>query len=212
MNAEKKESCSENLVPRKRILIVDDEPTIRLVLMKRIRSMRPEYDVDSAASAEQALEMLSKKAYEVMVTDLKLPKADGISLAEEVHMLYPDTWSILMTGYGADEVHKNAYHCGCIAYVEKPIDTERLIRWIDHAVYRPVKGRKRDSMSGPVKLTSSKDILSRLVEISGTNEKPWYTPYTSRSGESENRAVEAFEQKSKKGEGRESNGSNEEES
>ena len=185
MNAKSSTVCSRPQRLRKSVLIVDDEAAIRMVLMKRIRVIRPLYEVDTASSAEESLEMLERRAFEVMVTDLKLPDADGIALADIVHKIYPWTWSILMTGYGAEQVHKAAYKTGCVAYVEKPLDINNLMEWIDHAMGCSSEQTERGQLDGQQSASCSHEQISidRLVRLGEVNEKPWFTPLLRRDEE-----------------------------
>jgi len=176
MNHKLSTSRYENLRQRDAVLIVDDEAAIRLVLTKRIQAMRPQYDVYSAESAEKAVEMLEQRTFNVMVTDLKLPHKDGLALADYVHQEFPRTWSILMTGYGTDAVHKNAYKTGCVAYIEKPLDSKLLLRWIDNAMERNGNGKRREPPMGSAKPWDPRAFLRGICQSAEANDKPWYTP------------------------------------
>ncbi|MFO0795801.1 MAG: response regulator, partial [Candidatus Brocadiaceae bacterium] len=73
----------------KRILFVDDEPKVLQELQRMLRSMHHEWDMKFATSGQEALEMLSKSPFDVIVTDMRMPCMDGAQLLREVMKRYP---------------------------------------------------------------------------------------------------------------------------
>ncbi len=113
----------------KRILIVDDEP----IVLESIRDWLKDagYQVATAETGEEALEMIKKQDFGVMVLDIRLPGQTGIEVLRQVKALKPEIKSIIITAYPSDEHQKEAKKLGAIDYLIKPIapdNLERLIR------------------------------------------------------------------------------------
>ena len=105
------------------ILIVDDEPLIRKSLYEILRIEG--YRGQMAETGEAALSILKKEHIDIVVTDLHLPKMNGIQLLEEIKRSSPKTEVILVTGYGTIESAVAAMKKGAFDYITKPInDTE----------------------------------------------------------------------------------------
>jgi len=106
------------------IIVVDDERIIRESLYEILRIEG--YQAHMAASAEEALEMMRDRNFDVVLTDLKLPKMMGIELLQEVKVLSPETEVILITGYGSIESAVEAVKKGAYNYITKPVNDEEI--------------------------------------------------------------------------------------
>jgi len=106
------------------ILVVDDEPLIRQSLYEIFRIEG--YRVQMAASAEAALENLAKDRSDIVVTDFKLPKMNGIELLEAIKRDHAQTEVILITGYGSIETAVQAMKKGAFDYITKPINDNEI--------------------------------------------------------------------------------------
>jgi len=80
-----------------KILVVDDEAEIRDVVKTYIEYGG--FTVHSAVDGVEALLLAEKENYDVLLSDIQMPRMDGLTLAEEIHKIQPDTIVILMTGY-----------------------------------------------------------------------------------------------------------------
>ncbi len=118
-----------------RILIVDDEESILWSLSRTLSHSNDGYLIGTARSAEEALEILKATKVDVLLTDLKLPKMNGLDLTRNVKKVSPNTRAILMTAYGNDVIFKKANEFGCVAYIEKPFAIDRLVEYIDSALH-----------------------------------------------------------------------------
>ncbi len=123
----------------RQILLVDDEPNVLSSLSKVIGDTYGEYVIATATSAEEALRVFDDSTVDLLITDLKLPEMDGLSLAKSTHERFPETRSILMTAFGTNQVHCDAYRYGCVAYLEKPFDIDHLLRSIDETLVPTVE-------------------------------------------------------------------------
>ena len=113
--------------PRKRfrILVVDDELVVRDSLKEWLDEEG--YAVDMAASGKEALEKLTAKPYHLMLTDIKMPEMDGVTLLHKAKELQPDLTVIMMTAYATVETAVEAMKTGALDYVMKPFDTEAVM-------------------------------------------------------------------------------------
>ncbi len=112
-----------------RILVVDDEPSVRH-LIKQVLTQE-QYQVEAVGSALEALEQLQEAPFDLAIVDLLLPGLSGLDLAEAIRMLDPGTPVILMTAYGAPALESVASHPAIRHYLHKPFTLERLLDLID---------------------------------------------------------------------------------
>jgi len=113
----------------KPILIVDDELIVRESIGDWLKDAG--YQVATAASGEEALEMIEKQDFSVMVVDVRLPGKTGIAVLKEVRARWPWIKSIVITAYPSTALADEAMKLGAVDYLIKPIapdDLERLIR------------------------------------------------------------------------------------
>ena len=113
----------------KPVLIVDDEPIVRESIRDWLKDAG--YQVATAESGEEALELIEKQDFSVMIVDVRLPGKTGITVLKEVKALRPEIKSIIITAYPSTELAAEAMKLGAIDYLIKPIapdDLERLIR------------------------------------------------------------------------------------
>ena len=111
------------------VLIVDDEPIVRESLRDWLKDAG--YQVTTAESGEEALELIEKQDFSVMVVDVRLPGKTGIKVLKEIKVLKPQIKSIVITAYPSAELAAEAMKLGAVDYLIKPIapdDLERLIR------------------------------------------------------------------------------------
>ncbi|MCK5581124.1 MAG: sigma-54-dependent Fis family transcriptional regulator [Candidatus Omnitrophica bacterium] len=102
------------------ILIVDDEPLIRESLYEILRIEG--YRAHMAQTAEEALEVVGSQKVDIVLTDLKLPKMNGIELLIRLKQSYPEIEIVLITGYGTVETAVEAMKNGAYDYVVKPVN------------------------------------------------------------------------------------------
>ena len=113
----------------KPVLIVDDEPIVRESIRDWLKDAG--YQVVTAESGEEALELIEKQDFSVMILDVRLPGKTGIKVLKEVKALRPEIKSIIITAYPTPEFAAEAKNLGAIDYLIKPVapdDLERLIR------------------------------------------------------------------------------------
>ena len=115
-----------------RVLIVDDEPSIRHMLKQVFEDEG--YEVQAAGAALEALEKLQDAPVHVAIVDLLLPGVNGLELAEAIRMLDPGTPVILITAYGSSAFEDMASHPAISHYVHKPFHLDRLLQVVGRCV------------------------------------------------------------------------------
>ncbi|MDH4321493.1 MAG: sigma 54-interacting transcriptional regulator, partial [Desulfobulbaceae bacterium] len=117
-----------------RVLIVDDDADMALVL-KRVVERKCSCQVTVANSGDIAWELLERWHPQVVLTDIKMPGLDGLTLLQRTKELDPAIAVILMTGYGTVELAVQALKQGAYDFFEKPFDNEHLV----HAILRSLE-------------------------------------------------------------------------
>ncbi|HON58763.1 MAG TPA: sigma-54 dependent transcriptional regulator [Smithella sp.] len=117
-----------------KILIVDDDPGIRELM--EIMLTQEGYDVTSAGEPLKATEMCRKKAFDLVITDLKMPKINGIEFLKTVKDIHPETIVIVITAFASGETAISAMNEGAYDYVEKGGDWDELKKIIRSALQK----------------------------------------------------------------------------
>ena len=107
-----------------RILIVDDEQSMRELLSIMLR--KEGFDVTAAANGESAIKALQGDIYDLVITDIRMPKIDGIALLRTVKDISPETVVIVITAYATPETAVNAMKLGAYDYITKPFKNEEI--------------------------------------------------------------------------------------
>lgn len=142
-----------------KVLYIDDEPH-NLVSFKA--TFRQRFDVTTAASGHDALELLQQHPFEVIVTDQRMPEMTGVQFLESILDRYPEPIRILLTGYTDMQAVIDAVNKGKIAeYLEKPWDEARLEDVIrkSAALYRA----RRSALEHTEKVETQNDQLEFLL-------------------------------------------------
>ncbi len=111
-----------------RILIVDDEEKIRHILQLMLE--RQGYQTAQAANGEEALQLIKKYNYSLVITDLKMPKMDGMTLLQEIKKIDPDCPVLILTAYGSVETAHKAGLEGALGYITKPFEEKDTINMV----------------------------------------------------------------------------------
>jgi DNA-binding NtrC family response regulator len=119
---------------RKHLLLVEDEKPLREALAERLGEHG--FDVEQAESGERALEQLAEFAFDIVVTDLRLPGLDGTRVLEGALARYPEIVGIMVTGYGTVKDAVEAIKRGATDFVTKPFQFDELLHVINAAFER----------------------------------------------------------------------------
>lgn len=117
---------------RTKIIVVDDEDIVRESLHDWLDGVG--YDVEVAASAEEALEILEKKKINIMLADLVMPGMNGIELMKEAKKLYPTLAAVIITAHATIQTAITAIREGAFDYIEKPFCPEKVELLIEKLV------------------------------------------------------------------------------
>jgi DNA-binding response OmpR family regulator len=113
---------------RRRVLIVEDEPALRL---SYDRAFRPRYDLAFASNGAEAMEQLEQHRPEVAVLDMRLPDTDGIELLRRIRVTHPDLPVIITTAYLSIEPQLKLLDLPHSGYIVKPFRLDELGARID---------------------------------------------------------------------------------
>ncbi|MHB8520017.1 MAG: sigma-54-dependent transcriptional regulator [Limisphaerales bacterium] len=108
------------------ILLVDDEERLRTAAGKVLKGAG--YRVVSAASGEEALDLLNQHAVALVISDLRLPGLDGIALLKQIRELWPAVEVVMITGHGSVEQAVQAMKLGAYDFITKPLDSAALLK------------------------------------------------------------------------------------
>jgi DNA-binding NtrC family response regulator len=108
-----------------KILIVDDEQKLRHIL--QIILEQQGYETSQAENGQTALELIKKYHYSLIITDLKMPIMDGLTLLREVKQIDPDFPVVVLTAYGSIESAVEAMKEGALDYISKPFEEEKIL-------------------------------------------------------------------------------------
>lgn len=108
-----------------KILVVDDDVNVRGVIKTYLELAN--YEVSMATDGEEALEMLDCSTFDAVLTDLKMPGMDGVSLLKAIRELHVDMVGIIVTGFASVESAVDAMKAGAFDYVTKPINMDELL-------------------------------------------------------------------------------------
>jgi CheY-like chemotaxis protein len=130
--------CSRTALRRPKILLVDDDPAVIRALWRVLRRHRPEFELNTAVSAAQALEALSELSYDVVITDLHMPGGSGYAVLETLSQFHPGTGRV---------VHSSQLEPGdCrVAHVvlAKPAGESEILSAVELALQRVAAERQR---------------------------------------------------------------------
>ncbi len=117
---------------RTQILVADDEPNLRRVLAAQLQ--RDGFDVIPVEDGEQAIAALEEHHIDLVITDLRMPKIDGMQVLKHVNATYPHVPVIVITAHGTVDTAVEALKLGAFDYVTKPFDRAELHRAVSKAV------------------------------------------------------------------------------
>jgi two-component system response regulator GlrR len=115
-----------------RILVVDDDPGLLRLLTIRLRSQK--YEVEPAENAAKALAAVARFRPDLVITDLRMPEMDGISLLRELQRRWPGLNIILLTAHGTIPDAVKATQAGAFAFLTKPVEKEQLLEEVQRAL------------------------------------------------------------------------------
>lgn len=119
-----------------KILIIEDEASIRRVLGKILSEENETYQVDEAEDGQIGLEKIKNEDYDLVLCDIKMPKMDGVEVLEAVRKIKPEIPMVMISGHGDLETAINTMRLGAFDYISKPPDLNRLLNTVRNALDR----------------------------------------------------------------------------
>src|SRR5213596_667372 len=152
-------------MPRKTILVVDDEKPQRDILQEILTTAG--YDVTSAASGEAALKFAKERRFDLALTDLKMTGMNGIELLQHLLALDSSIIVILLTAHGSIESAKEALRSGAFDYLEKPYDKKALLETINRALDR-LNAIDTEIISASPEMETVKKMILKVARSNST--------------------------------------------
>ena len=110
-----------------RVLVVDDDEVVRLAYQRSLQAANCNVEIDAAFNGEDALEVLERKRFDVVLLDLRMPGMDGMSVLKSIKRDWPASGVIVITGYPTIESAKEAMRLGASDYLAKPVSPADII-------------------------------------------------------------------------------------
>lgn len=153
-----------------RILIVDDE---KITLKNLEYVLKKEgYEVTATMSGTNALKLLQEQDFDVVLTDLKMEKVDGIEILERCKRLYPDTEVIMITAYATIPSAVETMKKGACDYIAKPFKLEEVKRIVKEALEKVrlkkenrILRKELERYEGKVKIITQDTEMQRLLDV-----------------------------------------------
>lgn len=150
----------EKLVQKYNILIVDDEQIILNIASDVLRGVG--YKVETCLDPHEALDKIGQAKYDFILTDIRMPHMDGMTLAKEAQKIDPDLGVLFMTGYASLDTAKEAIKTGAYDYIMKPFELAELRKAVAKAV---AKKAKIEESSGGQDLKRLSDLMEVLYNV-----------------------------------------------
>ena len=135
-------------MPSGRVLIVDDEEAVRSLLFNFLTQLG--YEVATAADGEEALQKYDRGRFDVVVSDMVMPKMDGLRLLKEIKVRDARAVFLVITGFPSVETGVEAMKAGAYDYIAKPFELADLQAKIARALERKRLGQEVRTMTGLV--------------------------------------------------------------
>jgi two-component system nitrogen regulation response regulator NtrX len=117
-----------------KILVIEDEASIRRVLKKIISEENEAYNVEEAEDGLIGLEMIKNNDYDLVLCDIKMPKMDGVEVLEKAKKIKPEIPIVMISGHGDLDTAVNTMRLGAFDYISKPPDLNRLLNTVRNAL------------------------------------------------------------------------------
>lgn len=144
-----------------RILIIEDEASIRRVLTKILTEESDAYVVEEAEDGVSGFEKIKSVDYDLVLCDIKMPKMDGVELLEAVKKIKPEIPMVMISGHGDMETAINTMRLGAFDYISKPPDLNRLLNTVRNAL---------DKKQLVVENKTLRKKVSKMYEMIGESE------------------------------------------
>ena len=160
-----------------KILLVEDEASIRRVLGSILSEEDKSYQIEEATNGQEAMDMIDKTDYDLVLCDIKMPKKDGLEVLLEAKALKPALRIVMISGHGDLDTAVQAMKMGAFDYIAKPPDLNRLLPTVRNALTSApeektnkgeVKTSKKNSQNSPMigksaAIQKIKDMIDKVA-------------------------------------------------
>jgi DNA-binding NtrC family response regulator len=154
------------------ILVVDDEEAVRYMLTSLITGEG--YNVETATDGVTAINALQTKLFHVVLSDVRMPKVDGVELLKFVKANFPSIEVVMLTGVGDVKIAVECMKLGAYDYITKPSTTDELLTTIERALERrqlvidnTVLKNQLDHLQGPFQMVGESEAFRKVLDIAG---------------------------------------------
>ena len=144
-----------------RILIIDDDNDICLLLNKFLT--KNNYEVEYVNTGEEAIRLLKKATFDLVISDYRLPDEDGVSLLRKIKIINPDTAVIIITGYSDVRIAVQTLKHGAYDYVTKPLYPDEILVTVKEAIKQQKEQKHVAQTSNSNNRGKSKTQLKKYV-------------------------------------------------
>ena len=152
-----------------KILVIEDEASIRRVLIKILSEENSSYYVDEAEDGLAGIEKLKDEDFDLILCDIKMPKMDGIEVLEAIKKIKPEIPVVMISGHGDLDTAVNTMKLGAFDYISKPPDLNRLLNTVRNALDRKElvveNTRLKKKVSKNYEMVGNSTEISRIKEI-----------------------------------------------
>jgi DNA-binding NtrC family response regulator len=152
-----------------KILIIEDEASIRRVLTKIISEESDAYQVEEAEDGLHGIEKIKDNDYDLVLCDIKMPKMDGVEVLEKAKKIKPEIPFVMISGHGDLDTAVNTMRLGAFDYISKPPDLNRLLNTVRNALDRKVlvveNKRLKKKVSKNYEMIGESDAITHIKEM-----------------------------------------------
>ncbi len=149
------------MAERRRILVVDDDPDMRLALDLTLR--KAGYACTLARDGQEALDLLRRNRFDLVVTDLRMPRVDGIELLERMSAAAPRTPALVITAHGTVDTAVESMKRGAVDFLQKPFGPEVLLAKVSGVLARARPAPA--SRKGPTTLVAEDPAMEPVLSL-----------------------------------------------
>jgi len=162
---------NKNTESKGKILLVDDDPGLLRLLSIRLRA--ESYDVEAVESAHKALAVLHRYRPDLVITDLKMDKMDGIGLLKELQIKSPGLRVVIITAHGTIPDAVTATQGGAFGFLTKPIDKDELMETVERAMKVSGSADVSDDWASEIITRNQKlkEILAQAKMVAATDAR-----------------------------------------
>ncbi|MBU2526282.1 MAG: sigma-54 dependent transcriptional regulator [Bacteroidetes bacterium] len=157
-----------------KILIVEDEVSIRRVLVKILKEENENYETAEAADGQEGLKTIENEDFDLVICDIKMPKMDGVELLEAVKKIKPEIPFVMISGHGDLDTAVQTMRMGAFDYISKPPDLNRFLHMVRNALDKKTllvenKQLKRkvsknfEMIGSSPEITKIKDLIEKVA-------------------------------------------------